>query len=115
MQDIQYSQQVPPQISNLEKVKIVIVGECPNETEVKEAKPFCGMSGRVLDEILREVGIDREQCYITNVVQVRPPSNNFGVFYEDKGQKKPTEYLSSCYRRLHEELTNINPNIIIAC
>lgn len=95
------------------KAKIMLVGEAPGETEVKEGKPFVGMSGRVLDELLRQVGIEREECYITNVSYYRPSVNNFGEFYEDKTGRVPSEYLKECYRRLEGEIREVDPNVII--
>lgn len=54
---------------------IIFVGEAPGETEAKQARPFCGRSGKLLDEMLASVGLDREKVYITNVVKDRPPEN----------------------------------------
>lgn len=55
--------------------KIMFIGEAPGENEAKTGKPFCGASGRVLDELLASVGIDREGVYVTNIVKDRPPKN----------------------------------------
>lgn len=54
---------------------IMFVGEAPGETEAKTGVPFCGASGRVLDELLESIGLERNQVYITNVVKDRPPKN----------------------------------------
>jgi DNA polymerase len=54
---------------------VVFVGEAPGANEVEEGEPFVGNAGRVLDSLLEDVGIDREQVYITNLVKVRPPEN----------------------------------------
>lgn len=55
---------------------IVIVGEAPGAQEDEEGRPFVGSSGRLLTKMLKEVaGIDRKNCYITNVVKCRPPEN----------------------------------------
>ncbi len=54
---------------------IMFIGEAPGENEAKTGKPFCGASGRVLDELLASVGIDRESVYVTNIVKDRPPKN----------------------------------------
>ncbi len=55
--------------------KIMFIGEAPGENEAKTGKPFCGASGRVLDELLASVGIERDDVYITNIVKDRPPKN----------------------------------------
>jgi uracil-DNA glycosylase family 4 len=53
----------------------MIVGEAPGEREDETHKAFVGPSGRLLTELLSEVGISRQDCYITNVAKCRPPSN----------------------------------------
>ncbi len=55
--------------------KVMFIGEAPGENEAKTGKPFCGASGRVLDEMLTSIGLDREEVYITNIVKDRPPDN----------------------------------------
>lgn len=91
--------------------RILIVGEAPGEQEDKEGQPFVGTAGRMLDTMLREAGTDRAECYITNVVNQRPPANNFEVFYDDAG--KPTELLRRNIERLHAEIAAVNPNIVV--
>lgn len=54
---------------------IMFVGEAPGENEAKQARPFCGRSGKLLDEMLSTIGLDRGKVYITNVVKDRPPEN----------------------------------------
>lgn len=54
---------------------IMFIGEAPGENEAKTAKPFCGASGRVLDQMIESVGLKREDVYITNIVKDRPPGN----------------------------------------
>ncbi|MDO8742482.1 MAG: uracil-DNA glycosylase [bacterium] len=55
--------------------EIMFVGEAPGKNEAKTGRPFCGRAGKVLDELLLSVGIDRKDVYITNIVKDRPPSN----------------------------------------
>ena len=54
---------------------IMFVGEAPGKNEAETGRPFCGASGRVLDELLTSVGLTREQVYVTNIVKDRPPNN----------------------------------------
>jgi DNA polymerase len=54
---------------------IMFIGEAPGENEAQTGVPFCGASGRVLDELLRSIDLDRDDVYITNVVKDRPPQN----------------------------------------
>ena len=55
--------------------KIIFIGEAPGKNEAETGRPFCGASGRVLDELLASIRIDRKEVYITNVVKDRPPEN----------------------------------------
>ena len=55
--------------------KIMFIGEAPGKNESETGRPFCGVSGRVLDELLSSVGLKREEVYITNIVKDRPPEN----------------------------------------
>jgi len=70
---------------------IMFVGEAPGENEAKTARPFCGRSGKLLDELLASIGMDRKSVYVTNVVKDRPEGNRdplpeeialYGVFLE---------------------------------
>lgn len=54
---------------------ILFVGEAPGKNEAATGRPFCGASGRILNELLGSIGVKREDVYITNVVKDRPPEN----------------------------------------
>lgn len=55
--------------------KIMFVGEAPGKNEAATGRPFCGKSGKILDELLASVNISRPDVYVTNIVKDRPPSN----------------------------------------
>jgi uracil-DNA glycosylase len=57
------------------EARILFVGEAPGKREAESGRPFVGRAGRLLDELLASVGLDRKQVYITNVVKDRPPKN----------------------------------------
>ncbi len=83
--------------------KVMIVGEGPGANEDKEGSPFVGRAGQLLDKMLHAINLSRENVYITNVVNYRPPDN-----------RKPTEkevarYLP--YLKKHIEI--IKPKIIL--
>lgn len=90
--------------------KIVLVGEAPGEVEEREGRPFVGGAGKVLNGILQDAGIDRSLCYVTNVMQERPPNNNFGHFYHGK-EAKP-ELLAGITRVIHE-IQSIRPTMVV--
>ena len=55
--------------------KIMFIGEAPGKNEAETGRPFCGTSGKVLDELFESVSIERQSVYITNIVKDRPPGN----------------------------------------
>ena len=55
--------------------QVVFVGEAPGKNEAVSGTPFCGASGKVLDQLLAHVGMRREDVYITNIVKDRPTDN----------------------------------------
>ncbi len=57
------------------EAKIMFVGEAPGLNEAKQGRPFCGASGKFLDELISSIGLKRENVYITNIVKDRPPEN----------------------------------------
>jgi len=54
---------------------VMVVGEAPGRLEDEQGRPFVGRAGKLLDELLAEAGLAREQVFITNVFKARPPGN----------------------------------------
>jgi uracil-DNA glycosylase len=82
--------------------KIVFIGEAPGKNEALTGRPFCGAAGKLLDELLTSIGIDRKTVYITNIVKDRPPEN-----------RDPTEEEIAAYAPfLDRQLEIIAPQII---
>jgi DNA polymerase len=54
---------------------VMLVGEAPGASEDKQGRPFVGRSGKLLDALLAEAGLARDDVFITNVVKARPPGN----------------------------------------
>jgi uracil-DNA glycosylase len=55
--------------------KIMIIGEGPGANEDLEGVPFIGRTGELLDKMLKSINLDRDNVYITNIVNFRPPEN----------------------------------------
>ena len=56
--------------------KIMLIGEAPGADEDKQGKPFVGRAGKLLNEFLKQAGIDRHKdLYIANTLKCRPPEN----------------------------------------
>ncbi len=85
--------------------KIMVIGEAPGATEDREGKPFVGMSGKILREALKNVGLEDKDFYITNTVKYRPPKNR------DPKISEKQEFLPFLYREIKE----MNPTLIILC
>jgi len=81
---------------------IVFIGEAPGYNEDRRGIPFIGKAGKILDDLLFSIGLDREKVYITNILKCRPPKNRNPV-------QKEIEF---CTKYLNNELEIIKPNII---
>jgi uracil-DNA glycosylase len=57
------------------EARLMFVGEAPGREEDIEGLPFVGRSGKLLDQMLKAIGLDRTQVYIANIVPWRPPGN----------------------------------------
>lgn len=57
------------------RAKIMFIGEAPGKNEAKTGRPFCGSAGKILDDLLSGVGIERKDVYVTNIVKDRPQNN----------------------------------------
>ncbi|HRY26387.1 MAG TPA: uracil-DNA glycosylase [Geminicoccaceae bacterium] len=57
------------------QAQVMVIGEAPGAEEDREGRPFVGQSGQLLDRILRNIGLDRTNVWITNVLYWRPPGN----------------------------------------
>jgi DNA polymerase len=55
--------------------EIVFIGEAPGRNEAETGRPFCGRSGKLLDEFLASINLPRKKVYITSIVKDRPPHN----------------------------------------
>jgi uracil-DNA glycosylase len=83
---------------------LLFVGEGPGREEDLVGEPFVGRSGQLLDRLMREeLGLDRSQCYIANVVKCRPPNNR---------DPEPVE-IESCRPYLEGQLELINPKVVV--
>ena len=83
--------------------KIMIVGEGPGQKEDEIGKPFVGEAGTLLNKMLNAIKINRNQIYITNVVNYRPPNNR---------KPEPSE-ISKYSVFLRKHISIINPKILI--
>ena len=89
----------------------MLVGEQPGDREDVEGEPFVGPAGRVLDEALAEVGIDRREIYVTNAVK--------HFKWEARGkrrihQRPSAMEMNACRPWLEAELAVVKPQLLVA-
>jgi DNA polymerase len=83
--------------------QVMIIGEAPGKTEDKLKKPFVGRAGKLLDELLNRINLDRTKVYITNVVNYRP----------DKNRKPTPEEINEFKKLLFKHIEIIKPKCIL--
>jgi uracil-DNA glycosylase family 4 len=83
---------------------IMFIGEGPGFHENEQGRPFVGAAGRFLEELLANIGMTREQVYITNVVKCRPPGNR---------DPRPQEVDTCTTTYLDRQIQAINPKVIV--
>ena len=93
--------------------KIWLIGEAPGANEEKQGRPFVGGAGQLLDGVLREAGIERSNCYIDNVMQIRPSGNDFGKYYLDKSRRQPSGVLIEGQQRIKKDVLEHRPNVVV--
>ena len=82
---------------------LLFVGEGPGEQEDLQGIPFVGPAGKLLDDMLSIIDLDREKCYIANIVKCRPPRNR---------DPQPEEQ-AACEKYLQAQMALLSPKIIV--
>ena len=82
---------------------LMFIGEAPGFHEDKQGEPFVGAAGQLLNQLLGEIGIAREDVYINNTVNCRPPGNRDPL---------PDE-LEACKPWLDERVALIDPAVVV--
>ena len=81
---------------------LMFVGEAPGRSEDEQGLPFVGQAGRLLSELLGDIGLERGDVFIANVLKCRPPGNR---------DPRPQE-IESCRDYLHRQVDLIEPAVI---
>jgi DNA polymerase len=92
------------------RARLMLVGEMPGDREDREGHPFVGPAGRELDEALTDVGIDRDDLYLTNVVK--------HFKFAERGKRRihqtPKRWeVQACLPWLRAELTAVRPEVLV--
>jgi DNA polymerase len=83
--------------------RVAVVGESPGAPDIDSGKPFMGPAGQMLERILGAIGLNRDECYLTNTVKMI-----------SSGDEITPDVLSFFTPYLHRELAVVRPRVIIA-
>lgn len=83
--------------------EVMFIGEGPGEQEDLKGEPFVGRAGKLLDDMLELIDLDRSKIYIANMVKCRPPKNRDPLGIEQE----------ACAEWLRRQIELINPRIIV--
>ena len=83
---------------------LMIIGEAPGAEEDKQGEPFVGAAGKLLDNMLKAIGLNRQKVFIANILKCRPPSN----------RNPSNEEAMACEAYLLRQIDLIQPKIILS-
>ncbi|MDP2642656.1 MAG: uracil-DNA glycosylase [Candidatus Peregrinibacteria bacterium] len=83
--------------------EIMFIGEGPGRDEDLQGKPFVGAAGKLLTELIKSIGLSREDVFIANVVKCRPPNNRDPL----------PEEIAACWPYLDEQVKIIKPLLVV--
>jgi len=86
------------------KAELMFVGEGPGADEDQQGEPFVGRAGQLLNNMIKAMGITREQVYIANIVKCRPPGN----------RTPEREECDTCSPFLMRQIAVIKPRVVVA-
>jgi uracil-DNA glycosylase family 4 len=86
------------------KAELMFVGEGPGADEDAQGEPFVGRAGQLLNNMIKAMGITREQVYIANIVKCRPPGN----------RTPEREECDTCSPFLMRQITVVKPKVVVA-
>ncbi|RLI07779.1 uracil-DNA glycosylase [Candidatus Bathyarchaeota archaeon] len=84
------------------EAELFLVGEAPGRVEDETGRPFVGAAGRLLDRLLADIGLERGEVYIGNILKCRPPGN----------RRPRADEVEACTPYLERQLAIIQPRVI---
>lgn len=85
------------------QAEIMFIGEAPGRLEDDQGRPFVGAAGKLLNKLLEEAGLQREDVFITSIIKHRPPENRDPL---------PDE-IEACAPYLEEQIKIVQPKLIV--
>jgi len=92
---------------------IVFVGEAPGADEEKQGEPFVGVAGQLLTRVIKAMGLERSDVYITNICKFRPITDD-GRPQGNRNRAPTGAEMNACIEYVQEELAIIQPKVIVA-
>ena len=86
------------------KTDLMFIGEAPGADEDQQGEPFVGRAGQLLTNMIKAMGVSREQVYIANIIKCRPPGN----------RTPEREECETCSPFLMRQIAAIKPKVIVA-
>ena len=86
-----------------ENASIMFIAEGPGQNEDAQGRPFVGVAGKLLDQLLASANMSRDQVFITNMIKCRAPNNR---------DPEPSE-IEACSKYLDRQIEIINPDLIV--
>ncbi len=90
--------------------RVMFVGEAPGTEEELAREPFVGPAGQTLTKMLKAMGLERSDVYITNICKFRPSMPNQGT----SNRKPEPREMAACVQFVQEEIAVIQPAVIVA-
>ncbi|MFT4550264.1 MAG: uracil-DNA glycosylase family 4 [Verrucomicrobiales bacterium] len=91
---------------------LMFIGEAPGMEEEKKHRPFVGPAGQLLDKIVKVMGFERDEVYLSNIVKFRPST---GAPNQGTRNRKPTaEEMATSVKYVLEEIAVVQPKVIVA-
>ena len=82
---------------------IMIIGEAPGREEDEAGRPFIGRAGKLLNEFLKSIGLNRSLVFIANTIKCRPPENRDPEIVE----------INACSDYLNQQINIIKPKVLV--
>ena len=86
------------------KADLMFIGEAPGADEDQQGEPFVGRAGQLLTNMIKAMGLEREQVYIANIIKCRPPNN----------RTPERDECETCSPFLMRQIAVIQPKVIVA-
>jgi uracil-DNA glycosylase len=86
------------------QAELMFIGEAPGADEDQQGEPFVGRAGQLLNNMIKAMGLEREQVYIANIIKCRPPNN----------RTPERDECETCSPFLMRQVAAIKPKVIVA-